>query len=244
MDSLKRKLLLNIFVTPATVIAGALGFTLVMLSWVIPATFLLGMVSLLVAFGALATNLVFNMGKIQKKAAEDWYEAQVASRDNELDKLDEKLSSDRDRTDEILLRNLRAMYDEFCDDVKEHKISEVVTREMLSQVDEIFQSCVASLEYSYELLGMSKRLQGNLQDELKRQRAGILGEVEKSTAMLATSIAEIRRMKAKAKQKELSSSQQRLAQSLEVAKKMDQLRVGLDTADIMERYKEAANGNN
>lgn len=236
MDSLRKKLLLNIFVTPVSMAAGVLGATLVMVSWIIPSAFALGLIAVLIAFGAVATNLVFNIGKISEKAAKDWYEQETHKRENELDDLDEKLARDRDRRDEIALRNIRVLYGDFCDDVKQGKISAQITQEMLGQVDEIFHASIGSLEYSYELLEMSKRVDGNLKDELKKQRDGVLVEVENSITLLAATIAEIRQMKSKAKKSRLSTLQKQLSQSLAVAKKVDELRTGQDTAEIMEKY--------
>ena len=236
MDSLRKKLLLNIFVTPISMAAGVLGATLVMLSWIVPSAFALGLISLLVAFGAVATNFVFNIAKISEKAAKDWHDQESARRDSQLDELDNKLSADRDRRDEIALRNLRVLYGDFCDDVKQGKISAQITQEMLGQVDDIFHAAVSSLEYSYELLEMSKRVDGSLKDDLKKQRDGVLTEVESSIATLASTIAEIRQMKSKAKKSRLSSLQKQLNQSLAVAKKVDEIKSGDDTAAIMEKY--------
>lgn len=238
MDDLRKRILLDLLVTPGTVIPGTIGVSLLLLSEMLGgmAAFV-GFCCLLASIGACLTNLVFNMDKISKKALKEWQEAQAKQRESKLDELDAKLVRDRDPRDQTALRNLRTIYKSFVDDLQSGKLAASVSSAMMTQIDEIFNTCVQQLERQYEIWETSMKVSGDLRIKLLTQRDEIVVEVEKSVASLADVVNEVRALKINTKKGELDKLQQRLNTQLEAAKATEQFVAGLD-ADDMTRFAE------
>lgn len=238
MDELRKRILLDLFVTPGTVIPATIGLSLLMMSGILGglAAFI-GFCGLLISFGSLLTNLVFNMDKISKKAMREWRDRLAKEKDAALDELDRKLVRTRDPRDQTALRNLRTIYDSFSNDLKAGKISTGVSSGMLTQIDEIFDACVKQLERQYEIWEVTQKVSGNLKVKLNSQREEVLAEVEKSVENLADVIAEVRALKLKAQSGELEHLQTRLNSQLAAAKATADFMAGLDASD-MSRFSE------
>lgn len=238
MDDLRKRILLDLLVTPGTVIPTVLGVSLLLLAEFLGgmAAFL-GFCGVLCGFGAVLTNLVFNMEKISKKALKEWQEAQAKQRERSLDELDAKLVKDRDPRDQTALRNLRTIYKSFVDDLNSGKLASSVSAAMMTQIDEIFNACVSQLERQYEIWETSMKVYGDLREKLQRQRDEIIAEVEKSVTNLADVVSEVRALKINTKKGELEKLQQRLTTQLDAAKATEQFVAGLDKDD-MSRFDE------
>lgn len=240
MDELKKKILLDLCVTPGTVIPTALGGSLLLLSVAMGGTVaFLGFVCLLFGFGALLTNFVFNLGRISKKAAKEWQQKQQQKRDRDLDALDRKLESTRETADEEALRNLRALYGSFCGDFENGKVSHTVPPTMLGQIDELFEQCIYHLTRSFEIFEQSKQVTGNLRKGLLKQRKELIDEVERSVETLAEVINEVRAMRIQTQKGQLGRLQRKLTGQLSVAKATEEQVRTLDyEADVEDTYGE------
>lgn len=238
MDDLRKRILLDLLVTPGTIIPGTIGVSLLLLSEMLGgmAAFV-GFCFILGSIGACLTNLVFNMDKISKRAIKEWQEAQAKQRESKLDELDSKLVRDRDPRDQNALRNLRTIYKSFVEDLQAGKLASSVTSAMMAQIDEIFNTCIHQLERQYEIWETAMKVTNPLRDKLLKQRDEIVVEVEKSVTNLADVVNEVRALKLNTKKGELEQLQQRLNTQLEAAKATEQFVAGLD-ADDMTRFAE------
>jgi hypothetical protein len=233
MDELRKKVLLDLCITPGTVLPMIAGVSLLMLSSILGAGWgFFGLLCCLVGLGFLVTNYMFNLDSIHARALEQVLAQKKAERNAALDILDGKLSSDRDPRDQDTLRNLRSLYDCFMDDVKEGKISKSVPQSMYKQIEDIFNGCVAQLERQHEIWRTSRKVTGDLRDGLMKQKDAILDEVEKSVQSLADVINEVRALGLKAHTGELSKLQERLGSQLAAAKATDQFVADLDKTDL------------
>ena len=223
MDDLRKKIVLDLCVTPGTVIPTAIGVSLLLLSVVLggSAAFV-GFLSCLVGFGALLTTWVSNLERVSKKAEKEWIRMQQAKKDRELDRLDKNLQDTRETKDEVALRNLRALYRSFCQDFQDGKIAKTVPPVMLGQIDEIFESCIHQLSRSYEVWLQAGMVQGDLKKGLLSQRRQMLDDVEETVTMLAEAINEVRALRLKTKRSELQRLQKKLASQLSVAKAVEE----------------------
>lgn len=241
MDGLRKRILLDLFVTPATVIPAGIGGSLLLLS-MLPgpgksATIAFaGLVGLLVALGVVITNFVFNFKNITIKATKEWYDGEQKRRDKELDVLDRKLQRTTEPSDENALRNLRTLYKSFTRDVANGAIPAHVPNGMLQQIGDIFEQCIQQLVRSYELWEQSRELNGLLQKEAVLQRREMIKEVEASVKSLADVLNQLRAMRIKTKAGELKSLQQKLNRQLEVAKITEERVSELD--EIEKRFPE------
>jgi hypothetical protein len=242
VDDLRKKILLDLCVTPGTTIPAAIGVSMLLLGMVMGSMVVfVGFLCCLAGFGALVTNFVFNLSKVSQSAAKQWQKQQQAKKDGELDRLDEQLQNTREVKDENALRNLRALYQGFCTDFESGKISSTVPPTMLSQIDEIFQSCIHQLSRSYEIYEQSRRVTGNLRKGLEGQRKQILTDVEKSVETLAQVITEVTAMRLETTRGELDRLQGRLTSQLAVAKATEEQVRTLDGVEDPDKYDEYLN---
>lgn len=240
MDSLNKKILLDLCVTPGTTIPTAIGVSLLLLSVVFGGTAaFVGLLCVLAGFGALITNFVFNLEGVSQNAAKSWHKQQQKNKDSELDRLDLQLQDTRETRDENALRNLRALYTGFCKDFESGKIARTVPASMLGQIDEIFQSCIHQLSRSYEIWEQCRRVTGSLKKGLEKQRKQILADVEESVEVLAQVINEIAALRMEKKRGELTRLQKRLSSQLSVAKATEEQVRSLDNlGEDPEQYEE------
>lgn len=219
MRDLRKRILLELFITPFTVVPFLFGTSLLLLSEVLGgyAAFM-GFVSLLVSLGAFLTNLLFNLENISEKAVTQIQNQKVRDKERTLDDLDQKLQKTDGDDDEISLRNLRLLYQAFCVDISEKKINQYVPSELLVAVDDIFNACIVKLGRSFEIWNMAGKMAGTLKRQLLKQRKDLVADVEKSVAELANVINEIRALQFKSEKDELERLQNKLNSQLEIAK--------------------------
>jgi hypothetical protein len=219
MDDLRKRILLDLVITPSTVIPVLLGGSFLLLSEMLGGySAFFGFVGLLVGFGAFLTNLVFNLESISKRAVKQWQEQQTKAREKELDSLDRRLAKTEGDRDENALRNLRTLYKSFSSDVAGGKLSDHVPPQMLQSIDEIFQTCVAKLDRSYEIYRTAATMTGKLKRDMEEQRQALVSEVETSVHELANVINEVRALKFRNEGDDLRLLQNRLSSQLEIAK--------------------------
>lgn len=240
MDDLRKRILLELMITPATVVPVLIGGSLLLLSEIFGGySAFAGFIGLLVGFGAFLTNLVFNLDHISRRALKQWHDQQLKIREKELDSLDRKLSRTEDTNDENALRNLRVLYKSFGSDVSGEKLSDHIPPQMLQSIDDIFKTCVAKLDRSYEIYRTAGTMTGKLKHDMQRQRMNVITEVESSILELGSVINEVRALKFKNEGNELRQLQKRLSSQLEVAKATEEGMASIMRGDgIDERLKE------
>jgi len=219
MEDLRKRIILELLITPATVVPVLIGGSMLLLSEILGgyAAFF-GFVGVLVGIGAFLTNLIFNLDKISKRALKQWHDQQTKQREKSLDSLDRKLvKTDGDR-DENALRNLRTLYKSFSGDVKGGKLSDHVPAQMFQSIDDIFDTCVTKLERSFEINCTAATMTGKLKRDLLTQREAVISEVEGSVLELSNVINEVRTLKFKTESDDLKQLQRRLSSQLEIAR--------------------------
>ncbi len=217
--NLTKRILLELLITPWTVVPILAGGSLLLLAEVLGGTYaFLGFMGVVAGLGAFFTNLVFNLDNVSKKALKQWQKQQTDLKEKELDALDKKLKKTDGDEDENALRNLRVLYKAFCGDVSENKLSANIPQLMFESIEDIFETCVAKLDRSYEIYKTAKTMNGKLKKSLMDQRVAIISEVENSVHNLADVINETRALKYQNEDDELQKLQRKLAGQLEVAK--------------------------
>ena len=164
MDSLKKQILIELVVTPYTVVPTALGIACGLLSVVIPPLSLFAFIGVGSGLGALLMNLMFNTETVSNRATKRWHQDQRNRRNKELDALDQKLVKDRDNRTQTYLRDLRQIYFSFVDDQSKGKIKGAVSGQILDHIDDIFETCVQSLKHSFELWEQSQKMSNSYCD--------------------------------------------------------------------------------
>ena len=231
MDDVKKKVLLELFVSPWTVLPLAGGLSAWMLSWATGGSTTLnlaGLAGVLGGFGMLATRLIFGIEEITHKAYAFLYDQQRRQREAALDALDAKLSSDNDQRSEHCLRELRHLYQIVQDQVQEGSISGSA-HHILEKVEQLFQACVRQLERSYELWRAAEKLTGRARQTMLRERDEIVQEVSESIQQLAASVEQLNSFKFRQDEAELAKLREELDVSMRVARRAEQRMASLGT---------------
>jgi hypothetical protein len=233
----RKRILLELLVTPSTVISFTAGISLLLISVVTGgAAAFAGVCSLLVSIGSIFTNLIFNLSKIADKVRNDAESEKARIHDLEILKLDRDLVLDNDPRDQTALRNLRAIYVSFKDDLKNGKIKNA-PKTMVTQIDELYLSVVHHLKSQHELWETSTKVTGDLRKKILGQRETLILEIEKSVNNLSDVTAEVRALGIKSNVGELTRLQERLDSQLNVAKEVEQLMNEMNHDDLS-RFKE------
>lgn len=222
--TLRKKILYDLFVTPLSVIPITVGLSMLMLSPILgPVAGAIGFAGFLVGGGVMATNFFLNYEAVVLSAMQKVEAQQGADFEKQLDELDRKLTLDQDPRDQTALRNLRALYRTFKDEIEAKKDRVVVPASMIGQIEEIFHASVHHLERQHEIWDTARKVEGDLRKKLLIQRETIIVEVEGSVETFAQTLAEIRALSVKTKTGELRKLQDRLNAQLAATKEAESL---------------------
>ena len=238
MDELRKRILLDLFASPMTVIPTTIGASVLFVSGFFGGnTAFYGILGLLAGCGSLLTNFVFNLDKITKKASNKWLEGLQHIKEHELDALDAKLAQTSDPKDEQMLRNLRAVYNKFCDDLK-NKNNDAIPVDMLGTIDELFQSCIHKLGQSLDMWEMANTLTGKIRINTENNRDLVLEDVERSILDLSETINEVWALRHRSESVGLDRLRERMKTQLQIAKTTEERMEKLDQTNEMDRFSE------
>lgn len=230
MDRVKKKVLLDIFASPWTLVPVAAGLSAFIVSWGFDGVTWLnmaGLSGLLAGAGGLATRLIFGVEKLTQDAYRYLNEQQKREREAALDQLDRQLSSEPDPRTEDCLRQLRRLYAGFQDDVAAGRITGQ-THLIMGQVEQVFRATVSQLELSYELWTKAQTLRGKARDALLDQREQVIQEVMKTINHLVRTIEQFHTFQVKRNTSELERLRAELDETLLVARRTEQRLADID----------------
>jgi len=194
MQNIRSKILVELLVSPWSIFPTVGGLSILMLAWalnILGGTFsFVGVLAILVGIGIAITNFTLNLSSFAKKAVEAIKAQKQEELDKRLDELDAKLVKDRDPRDQGYLRSLRAMHRDFTNDLDQGKI--IVRGNVVEQVEEIFQTCINSLEECYNLWEGSLSLPAVAKTKMMNKREKILLEVGASVELLTATLLDVR----------------------------------------------------
>ncbi|MEN0110773.1 MAG: hypothetical protein AAF805_08620, partial [Planctomycetota bacterium] len=222
MDEVKKKVLLDLFVSPWTLPPIVGGLTAWMLSWAVggdPTMNLVGLAGVLVGVGVQASRIVWGIEGLTEKAHDYVEGKQKAARAAELDRLEEKLSQDEDPRSEESLRRLRALRRLFHEDPPK-TAGAIAIRD---QVQRLFEASVRQLERSYDLWEKARRLPAGTGRPLLDQRRRAVDEVVRTVNHLAKTVERYHEMQQGADEADdLARLREELDATIEVARRADE----------------------
>lgn len=238
MNDLRKRIFLELFITPLTVIPGGIGASLLLLSPILGfTTAVLGGVGLLAGACGAVTNLILFGDKIANRALDQWQKQEVAKREQSLNELYDKLAKTPDKSDEEALESLRVIYKSFCEDFSQGLISRAPA-EMIALIHDVFNACIVKLTISYQCYLNTQKIKVlPIRRKCSEQRKKLIDEVENSVVELASVIDEVRALQAQSQVGDLQRLQQKLASQLEVAKATEEGMASLDMS-LDERFAE------
>ena len=224
MDEIKKKVLLDLFAAPSTVLPIVGGVSAWMLSWAVAGSTWLslgGLIGVLGGLGMLATRLIFGLEKITEDAFTYLNEQQRKEQEASLDALGQQLRSDQDPRTQSYLRNLRDLYGSFQADIKEGKIAGSA-RAVLGKVDKLFRAAVKHLEHSYHLWEAAGRMSGDAKKSLLDERDHVIQEVDATIEHLAKTIEQFHSFRVKENESELAKLRDELEATMRVAQRAEE----------------------
>ena len=234
MDEVKKKVLLDVFVSPWTLLPTVTGLSAWMLSWGAGGNTtlnLIGLAGVLIGAGVQATRLVFGIEDLTERAHGYVTEKQRAEWDAKLDGLAAKLRQDEDWRTEESLKRLRKLHAAFQEEPP--AAAAVTIRE---KVDRLFHASVAQLEKSYDLWEKAKRIPGDAGKPLLDQRREAVNEVVLTVNHLAKTVEQYHAFQSKDSDDDLARLREELDATIEVARKAESR---IDELDASPAYDEA-----
>lgn len=222
MDEVKKKVLLDLFVSPWTLVPMVGGLSAWMVSWGVGSNAtlnLIGLAGVLVGVGIQASRLIWGVEELTERA-HGYLTAQERAKLSEyLDDLATRLSRDDDWRTEESLKRLRALYAALDEDDPPRGHAAIAIRE---QVEKIFQASVKQLERSYGLWEKARRLPKGTRGPLLEQRSEAIDEVVLTVNHLSQTVAQYHTFHSDDTDDGLSRLREELDATIEVARRADE----------------------
>lgn len=224
MDAVKRKVLLDLFASPATVVPMVGGLSAWLLSWGMDGNLwlnLAGLAGVLGGVGLTATRLIFGLEEITQNAYEYIAEEERRARDAALDALAAKLHGDQDPRTQTYLRDLRELYARLQRSAHREEVP-VAARSVLEKVDRLFWAAVKHLEHSYDLWETAARSAGTARRSILQEREQVLDEVRKTTEHLGRTVQQFQAFRRNESESELAKLREELDETMQVARRAEE----------------------
>jgi hypothetical protein len=223
--SMSKAIIVDACVSPASTIPVGVGGTILMGAWAFslgPFIAFLGVAGILAGIGIGITNLLVRYPEYAKKHVMEQRKKQREERDRQLDILDRRLIKDRDPKDQEALRSLRDYYNLFLDDLFDEKLPKEVSQKTLDSLEDVFSTCVKSLEFTADLWDALSTTRGEERKKLIAERNLVIDDVVSRVDRFGERIADIRTLGLRAKKGDLDSAQEKLDRNLRVAKRVEE----------------------
>ena len=224
MDEVKRKVYLDLFASAYSLITFAGGLTSLMASWAIggnPTLTMAGIAGVLGAIGVTASRLIWGIEGLTERAYGYQVDKQQKDHERKLDKLDEKLTSDRDPRTQTCLRELRLLYGSLQQAAKKGNIN-TASYEIIEGVGKVFDESVKQLEHSHSLWETARRMHGPARDTMLLQRDDIVKEVVATVVEVGGMVERYLLNETKRNKSELRKVRLELDESIEAARRAEE----------------------
>jgi hypothetical protein len=222
MDNVKKKVYLDIFAAPGTLLPVAGGLTAWIASWAMggnAAMNFAGLAGVMTGIGVLATRLILQLDKITNAAYEHTVEKQRRKQAEALEHLRERLVRDRDPRTQNCLEELRHLYARLKEKVDEGHVNSAAFG-VIEGVDRIFRTCIEQLEHSVDLWETARRMRGSARDQILAQRESLVVEICETVDHLGKSVEKFHAVTTNKNRSELARLRGELDQSMEVARQV------------------------
>lgn len=223
MDDVKKKVYLDIFASPGTLIPIAAGLTALMTSWAMGGNEILnfaGISGMLAGIGVTATRLVLGLESITRDAYDHVLRRQQHEQEESLERLHKRLLEDQDSRTQHGLRELRSLSSQLRSKVDEGQVN-AAAYQVIEGVDRLFQTCVKQLEYSVELWETAQAMRGTGRDRVLQQRDELVQEVVETVDHLRMTVERFHAMTTHKNRSELARLRRELDQSMQVAREVE-----------------------
>jgi uncharacterized protein len=223
MDDIKKKVYLDLFASPVTLLPVVGGLTALLASWALggntPLTFG-GLASILGGVGLFASRLVFGLERLTEDAYQYVVQRHRRNKEESLSRLRQRLEQDDDPRTQALLGRLQRLYAELEESIEEGKIS-LAAHDVLERVDEMFHVCVDHLQQSFRVWEKSRKVSRRARQQLLQQREHLIAEVDASVEHLEHKLEQLNAMSLKKNKSQMSHLRAELDETIEVARRAE-----------------------
>ncbi|MDG2382629.1 MAG: hypothetical protein P8N76_13250 [Pirellulaceae bacterium] len=223
MDSVRRKVLLDIFASPGTLLPIAGGLTALLASWATGGHSTLnfvGFAGVLGGFGVFASRLILGLERITHDAYDHVIAHQRETQETALERLHERLVADDDPRTQACLADLRNLYSQLNQRVQQDQITPS-SFSVTEGVDKLFHSCIKQLEHAAELWESAKQLNGPAKQALLRQRDKIVTEVVDAVVHIGETVERFHAMLVDENRSQINQLRRELDESMRVAREVE-----------------------
>ncbi|MCA9126820.1 MAG: hypothetical protein KDB22_07040 [Planctomycetales bacterium] len=225
MDSVKRKVISELFFAPSVVLPIVGGLSAGLLSWgagggngFLTVAALAGVLG---GIGWMVTRVIFKVEEITDRAMQAQLDQQTGEENRRLDQLAALLRTDRDHRTQDYLTLLRSMRSNLEDAVREsgRQFRSAQIREKFSQ---IFGAAIDQLRQSYRLWELAQKLDGPARDETLTERETVLSEIQATVERMRSTVNQFQEMMRTENKADLASMRSELDATMEIAKRTEQ----------------------
>src|SRR6056297_2853346 len=224
LEEVKRKVLIDLFASPGTLVPIVIGLSALMYSWAVggvPAANGVGLMGILGGVGFFASRLVLGLEGMTKRAYEALLQSRQQQQDHSLDELERRLYGDQDHRTETVLRRLRELHRTFTASCRQQTVV-AMHHAVIGQVEQIFNASVGQLRRSLELFQVSQKLTGKAQQDILSERERVIREVIETRDHLSITIEQFQSFVTRRNQSELSQLRDELDETLKVAQRTEE----------------------
>jgi hypothetical protein len=234
----RKRVLAKLATRPMTLWPFLAGWTVLLSGWALGlkggAVVFGGVVALLVGAGTFLTGLLTGGERVRQEVLEEIQREAESARENELDDLDRRLVEDGDPRTEQSLRELRALASSFREKSSWYSDIETTTSfDILSGVDELFDSCVKYLRSTLELWRTAARMETReAREPILERRDELIDDVRTTIRHISKILARVQTLGLKEHEgSNLGRLREELDTSLAVAQRVQERIAGWDLQD-------------
>jgi len=181
-DEVRKKVLIDLFASPLTLVPLVAGLTTTIFSWVVGSAPLaaIGFMGALAGIGIFLTRLIFGVDKITENAYKQILHEHESKKTDELEELYSDLKKDKDPRPEECLKELCHLHKEL-----KLKEKELMGREIIDNFESVFESCIAQIKETHVLWQRGRGTTGELKKSLKERRENLVVDVVNKTKQLS-----------------------------------------------------------
>ena len=240
MDSVKRKVISELFLAPSVVLPIVGGISAGLLSWASGgSSYLTGaaIAGVIGGVGWMLTRMVFKVEQITESVMQAELDRDLRRESAELDELAKKLRTDGDHRTQDYLTLLRAVRTDFEEAARRPDVRARSAR-IREQVSQVFQAAVEQLRESYRQWELSENLVGTSREKILQNRELTLKEIESTIDRLQHSVEQFKDLIASDQKVDLASMREELEETMRVAKRTEERMRELNRLDRTEDYEQ------
>ena len=234
---LRKKILLNLFGDNMVTLPFGIGVPLAAVTSVFNLEpqlmfwFLIGMIGFLGPIGGVITKWSTSMGQLSRRALEELHAETYKAQEEELDKLQRKLTGDGDIRTEQMLADLRSIHQSFKNDLANDSTTPSLRGGLMSgelgldiiyKIDQLFVESVRCLEDTIKLINKSEEATETVKSVILEKRESVISEVKQTINQLAQTYAELITSTSDDDPSRLSQLRNELDANIEFARNVDQ----------------------